>query len=230
MANQMKVDVTLKIRHDLAAAWTLRNPILAQGEYGLEDDTYLLKIGDGVTPWRELRYLNKLDASYFTYSASGAVTFSDSFQALINTLINQAGGEVQKLVITNDPVDPTDAVNKRYLEMAIAQAGHLKRKKVTVLPPVEEADENTIYLVKNGSSYTEYMLIDDAYDVVGSINASVQYELPVATANILGGVKASEADNHINVTQTGFMTLNRVSTTLLYVPDGDELVLNGGNA
>ena len=55
------VKVTLQIRHDEAADWTTRNPILAQGEYGLETDTFLIKVGDGVTAWNSLRYLNKLD-------------------------------------------------------------------------------------------------------------------------------------------------------------------------
>ena len=36
--------------------------------------------------------------------------------------------------------------------------------------------------------------------------------------------------NKIVVDNSGFMTLNRVSTTLLYVPDGDTLILEGGNS
>ena len=45
------VKVTLQIRHDTASNWTIRNPVLAQGEYGFETDTFWLKIGDGVTDW-----------------------------------------------------------------------------------------------------------------------------------------------------------------------------------
>jgi len=59
------VKVTLQIRHDEAADWNIRNPVLAQGEYGLETNTYLIKVGDGVTDWLHLPYLNKLDQSYF---------------------------------------------------------------------------------------------------------------------------------------------------------------------
>ena len=223
-------NVTLKIRHDHSSEWTTKDPVLMAGEYGLEDDTFLLKIGDGVTPWRQLRYLNKLDSSYFKYNEDGTVTFSDAFQQIINTLIGQAGGPVQKLIINNDPVDPTDAVNKQYVDCAIKQAGHLKRKKVTQLPPIEETDEETLYIVKNGSTYKEYMVIDGRYDIVGIADASA-YELPIADTVTLGGVKSSLADNQVKVEpQTGFMTLNRVSTTLLFVPEGDTLVINGGHA
>ena len=53
------VRVTLKIRNDLAANWSNNNPILAQGEFGLENNSFLLKVGDGVTAWNSLPYLNK---------------------------------------------------------------------------------------------------------------------------------------------------------------------------
>lgn len=53
--------------------------------------------------------------------------------------------------------------------------------------------------------------------------------LPVAGA-LLGLVKSSTTDNQIKVETDGTMTINRVSTSKLYVDDGDELILNGGKA
>ena len=44
------------LRHDNSTNWTLNNPILVLGEYGVEDDTHRVKRGDGVTPWVELQY------------------------------------------------------------------------------------------------------------------------------------------------------------------------------
>ncbi len=41
-----------------AADWTAQNPTLAQFEIGLESDTLRMKIGDGVTAWTSLSYLN----------------------------------------------------------------------------------------------------------------------------------------------------------------------------
>lgn len=54
--------------------------------------------------------------------------------------------------------------------------------------------------------------------------------LPFATAEKPGVVKSSEADNGILVAEDGTMSVNRVSTSKLFVPEGEELVLNGGNA
>jgi len=151
----------------------------------------------------------------------------------INNLINAAGGSAQ-IIINNDPTQPTDPVNLRYLEWAIAHAGHLKRAVVQELPS-SEIDENTLYMVpaESGDHYEEYMYINGAWDMVGTTGdggSSGGYTLPVATSARLGGVKASNLPNYINVTQEGFMTLNDVSTSLLYIPDGDTLILNGGTA
>lgn len=48
--------VQIQLRNDTAAAWTAANPILAQGEIGIETDTRLIKVGDGVNPWNDLQY------------------------------------------------------------------------------------------------------------------------------------------------------------------------------
>ncbi len=51
----------IQIRRDTAANWTAANPVLAQGEIGIELDglgtpLVLQKIGDGVTVWNSLPY------------------------------------------------------------------------------------------------------------------------------------------------------------------------------
>ncbi len=43
-------------RHDTAANWASANPVLAQGEMGIEDDTRKFKFGDGTTAWADLPY------------------------------------------------------------------------------------------------------------------------------------------------------------------------------
>ena len=53
--------------------------------------------------------------------------------------------------------------------------------------------------------------------------------IPVAGAS-LGLVKSSEDDNKIKVETDGTMSVNRVSVDKLYVEEGSELILNGGNA
>lgn len=259
------VKVTLKIRNDAAANWVNNNPILAQGEFGLENNSFLLKVGDGVTHWNNLRYLNKIDPQYLVQNSDGTITFSQSFQTLLNNAITANGGTITgKLEITSAPTGNNDAVNKLYVDEAIANAGHLKREIVYELPLVSEADENTIYMIldnniQGSDRYKEYMKIGNAIVQVGDTSIDLKHlvtgtvtpgnlitvdntgalvdsgitgtnvsQLEVATNLRLGGVKSSTNDNEIAVNNSGFMTLNRVSTSLLYVPDGDALILDGG--
>ena len=46
----------IKLRRDTAANWTSVNPVLSQGEPGLETDTSKVKYGDGTTAWNDLDY------------------------------------------------------------------------------------------------------------------------------------------------------------------------------
>ena len=228
------VKVTLQIRHDEAADWTTRNPVLAAGEYGLESDTFLIKVGDGVRDWEHLPYLNKLNASYFKQLTDGTLTFSDDFMNKIHALEAAAGEAITQLIVTEPPVNDTDVPNKKYVDDAIAAAGHLHREVVETLPNAAEADPNTLYMMlsTDGSHYEEYMVINGTWDMVGSTGDGTggAFILEVATNARLGGVKASTSDDYINVTQEGFMTLNKVSTSKLYVPTGDTLVIYGGTA
>lgn len=54
-------------RRDTSANWTLANPVLADGEAGLETDTKKWKMGDGVTTWRSLAFMNASNISINTY-------------------------------------------------------------------------------------------------------------------------------------------------------------------
>lgn len=259
------VKVTLKIRNDAAANWVNNNPILAQGEFGLENNSFLLKVGDGVTRWNNLRYLNKIDPQYLVQNSDGTITFSQNFQNLLNDAITANGGTITgKLEITSTPTGDNDVVNKLYVDEAVANAGHLKREIVYELPLVSEADENTIYMILDSTvtgadRYKEYMKIGNAIVQIGDTSVDLKHlvtgtvtpgnlitvdntgalvdsgitgtnvsQLEVATNTRLGGVKSSTNDNEIAVNNSGFMTLNRVSTSLLYVPDGDSLILDGG--
>lgn len=59
----------MKQRRGTAAEWTAANPVLEEGELGIEEDTEIIKVGDGVTAWLDLdiHYVpkNQLDAEYY---------------------------------------------------------------------------------------------------------------------------------------------------------------------
>lgn len=212
----------IQIRRDTAEAWAQYNPILMSGEVALETDTLLLKVGDGQNHWNDLRYINKLNASYFTYNENGDISFTEAFETLLDSFVRK-DKPIQQLLITNTPQLPEEIANKQYVDEVVAAMGTLKRSVVNELPNAEDADENTIYLIRENNIYLEYMLIDNQLEQIGSGSTAI----PIATTNTIGGVKSSP---DIAVGQDGFMTINRVSTSTLYVPDGDSFVIRGGNA
>ena len=49
-------NIVLQFRRGTASEWSAANTILAQGEMAIETDTYLFKLGDGLTVWNTLPY------------------------------------------------------------------------------------------------------------------------------------------------------------------------------
>ena len=48
----------IQLRRDTSDNWAGTNPILAQGEPGVELDTKKMKVGDGITAWNNLDYVS----------------------------------------------------------------------------------------------------------------------------------------------------------------------------
>lgn len=70
-----------------------------------------------------------------------------------------------------------------------------------------------------------------ANDIVAEINDNKQLVLPFAAIGTTGLVTGSDAADSVAVNAaTGIMTVNSINVTKLYVAEGDELILNGGNA
>lgn len=63
------LNTTFKLKRGTAARWAEVNPILQQGEPGFVYDSNRLKIGDGVTAWNDLPYIDgKREVENFDYA------------------------------------------------------------------------------------------------------------------------------------------------------------------
>jgi hypothetical protein len=62
----------IQLRRDTAANWTSANPVLAQGEFGVESNTLKAKLGNGSTAWNSLAYFGDVS----TLDAVGDVTIT----------------------------------------------------------------------------------------------------------------------------------------------------------
>lgn len=70
----------IQLRRDTAANWTAIDPTLAEGEIGIETDTWQIKVGTGLEPWSAIDYFSAVGAV-----AWGNITGSISDQVDLST-------------------------------------------------------------------------------------------------------------------------------------------------
>lgn len=80
-------NIQLQLRRGLSSLWSNVNPTLAAGEIGIETDTDLFKIGDGITDWITLPYSGLKGPTGFT----GAVNTGPSGPTGLRGPIGQTG-------------------------------------------------------------------------------------------------------------------------------------------
>jgi len=125
-------------RNDTAANWTSNNPILLQGEIGIERTTNKFKVGDGVTAWNSLAYVSNLEGIVSIVEDASYPESSD-YDFDIGTLWIGTVSEVTKVFILVD-VDGTTAVWKQLITPTDADMLQ------SVFAPTAQAQEKTGYV------------------------------------------------------------------------------------
>ena len=136
----------------------------------LENDSNFASTGDIPTKTSELQN----DSSFVTEDELNAKGYAsaDSVPTKTSQLTNDSS------FVTESDLTAKDYADKTYVGEQIAQSEHLKRKFVTVLPEPAEADEHTIYMLKDESvqgddKYKEYMLINGVVQCVGDTSVDL---------------------------------------------------------
>ena len=98
--------------------------------------------------------------------------------ALVNYLPLAGGALTGVLTLSDGSTAASETVVDTKIASAIGSAGHLKREIVDVLPAVEDADPDVIYMIKSGLSlsgdkYQEYMLINGAFEMIGDTSVDL---------------------------------------------------------
>ena len=106
--------VRIQLRNDLATNWTTKNPILAQGEIGIESDSRKLKIGDGTTTWNHLIYYQFGDA--LGYLQNGGYTGTG--QDLKDEIDAISGGTGVQLQVHLDDLSNPHQVTKAQVGLS----------------------------------------------------------------------------------------------------------------
>ena len=131
---------------------------------------------------------------------------------------------------------------------AIAAAPHLKRAIVESLPEVGSADANTIYMVPQGGStedpgtatshYNEYMLINGAFELVGSSQVDLRgYATETFVTNAINALDVADtavANQYVSqvVETDGKIAVTRVPLPVTSVTEGSAngtIAVNGAD-
>jgi hypothetical protein len=97
--------IEIQLRNGTSAEWTLANPILAEGEVGVETDTNYFKVGNGSSTWSSLDYARTLisqDANNRLVTDTQIATWNDKYtkaetESRIQDLINAAPAALDTL-------------------------------------------------------------------------------------------------------------------------------------
>ena len=118
--------VRIRQKTDTAEGWLASNPILLYGELGIEIDTQLIKIGDGVTPWAGLPYVLKDQIINLTEQVDNKANkdFSN-VSSLTSTVKDTLGIATRKHDTTNTSYGPASTNNYGHVRTSgITGSGH----------------------------------------------------------------------------------------------------------
>ena len=100
--------VNILLRRGTAAEWTSANPILLEGEVGVETDTKKLKVGDGLTVWASLPYITLTPAAAATlYAPLANPTFTGTVSLDTGVSLVFEGATANAFETTLTVTDPT---------------------------------------------------------------------------------------------------------------------------
>lgn len=103
-------------------------------------------------------------------------------------------------------------------------------KDIAAIPVLSQYDVNKLATMPPIAAIGNGLSLDESGVLSAVGGTSDSYVLPVASETTLGGVKSSLEMNQIFVDTNGVMSVNQISTSNLYIPEGDELVLYGGTS
>ena len=105
-----KQNYTIILRHDTSTMWLVNDPILALGEYGVEDDTHKVKRGNGESKWSELTYEDFGLQYIVTYkNLSGEISDNEALTNMFNSKLSlNVFDDVAGMIVSDLKVNTTE--------------------------------------------------------------------------------------------------------------------------
>lgn len=197
------------------------------------DGTLLSKIGvleekmDGTGEGTvDAKISAKIDAFAKEVTANGTI---DTIQELFEYVATH-GDEAKAMI--KDIANLKAFVGEGSVDDRIAAAVDVKVDKVEGMGLSSNDFTDSLLTKLNAIEENAQVNVIEQISIGGSILDAVDkvIDIPVAGLEKAGVVKSSTGANKVNISKNGEMSVNKVSVHSVFVPIGDELILDGGSA
>lgn len=171
--------VQFQLRRGLATQWVSVNPVLAQGEQGLELDTGRLKIGNGTDTWVSLAYSFE-SVSVDLTSIEGRITSVDSRVTSVNTVVNNLSSTTNASFVSLDTRVNAVSVASSLVSADLTSVKNVVSNNTSVNNAAHVSLQTAINVVSNQVSVnnvTNTNAIASVDSRVTSINATIRTNL-----------------------------------------------------
>jgi hypothetical protein len=193
----------IQFRRGTETQWFNGNPILAQGEIGVELDTSRFKIGNGIDNWNDLPYATGIQGEKGDTGDTGAPG------------VDGDGTAFYGVIGTQTPQEVTISTSGTYVDVDITGTFE------TDLAYGLVASTSVDFGIKNDTGATQLLV------VIGSADVSIANNKTAGLRLAVNGVSLPETTCQATTGTAGFAKL--MSHWLIELEDGDEVSLAGAN-
>lgn len=218
-------NVRIQLRNDTAASWQNSTVVLLPGEFAVENDTGLFKIGNGTDVFKDLKYANKAgETSQELENLKAQIGEIPEGKTIIQMIEEAAasGGTVTWDDIENKPTKVSAFEN---------DANYLTGQSLSNYATKADLNAKQDKLTA-GNNIT---IVDGVISATGGSGGSSAVESvngQTGVVNIAASdlITPSSAANKVSIAEDGTLEVNSLTFDKIMQSEGDEIILSGGGA
>lgn len=218
-------NVRIQLRNDTAANWQNSTVVLLPGEFAVENDTGLFKIGNGTDVFKDLKYANKAgETSQELENLKAQIGEIPEGKTIIQ-MIEEAGASGG--TVTWDDIENKPTKVSAFENDANYLTGQSLSNYATKADLNAKQDKLTA-----GNNIT---IVDGVISATGGSGGSSAVESvngQTGVVNIAASdlITPSSAANKISIAEDGTLEVNSLTFDKIMQSEGDEIILSGGGA
>lgn len=218
-------NVRIQLRNDTAANWQNSTVVLLPGEFAVENDTGLFKIGNGTDVFKDLKYANKAgETSQELENLKAQIGEIPEGKTIIQMIeeVAASGGTVTWDDIENKPTKVSAFEN---------DANYLTGQSLSNYATKADLNAKQDKLTA-GNNIT---IVDGVISATGGSGGSSAVESvngQTGVVNIAASdlITPSSAANKVSIAEDGTLEVNSLTFDKIMQSEGDKIILSGGGA